>query len=100
MNDTPVPVDSPVEGIVLAVLSVAILLSVWRLLRGPSLPDRVVALDLLGVLTLAFIVTYAVATDSAALIDIALVLALVAFLATVAFAYYLEKSTLPRAEED
>jgi len=76
---------------VLPALSAAIILAFIRLLRGPSLPDRVVALDLITTLGIGVIGVYAIATDQAVLLDVAMVLALTAFLGAVAFAYYMEK---------
>jgi multicomponent Na+:H+ antiporter subunit F len=81
--------------VALAALSLAMLLAVVRLLRGPSLPARVVALDLMASLSVGFIATYAVLTEQPLFLDVALVLALVAFLGTVAFAFYIEKGGLP-----
>lgn len=76
---------------VIPLLGVASVLALVRIARGPSLPDRVVALDLLVALGLGIIAAYAAATGQAVLLDIALVLSLVSFLGTVAFAYYLER---------
>lgn len=64
-----------------------------RLARGPSMPDRVVALDLITVLAVAFCAVYAIAFDEPAFLDVAIALALVAFLATVAFARFVERRT-------
>ena len=75
----------------LALVGLAMLLAFVRLLRGPTLPDRVVALDLMGVLAVGMLAAYAVAADQPVLLDPAAVLALVGFLGTVAFARYLEK---------
>lgn len=61
-----------------------------RLARGPSLPDRVVALDYTAILTVAFAALYAIEADEPAFIDVAVVLALAAFLTTVAFARFAE----------
>ena len=61
-----------------------------RLARGPSLPDRVVALDYTAILTVGFAALYAIEADEPAFIDVAVVLALAAFLATVAFARFAE----------
>jgi multicomponent Na+:H+ antiporter subunit F len=72
-------------------LSLALLLAFVRLVRGPSLPDRVVALELLASLTVGFIAVSVVASGRAPFLDVAMVLALTAFLAAVAFARYLEK---------
>lgn len=75
---------------VLPLLALAVVLAFVRLLLGPSLPDRVVALDLLTSLLFGLLVALAVYDDEAVLMDVALVLALVAFLGTVAFARYVE----------
>ncbi|MGQ9848765.1 MAG: cation:proton antiporter [Aggregatilineaceae bacterium] len=77
---------------VLPALALAIVLTVIRLLRGPSLPDRVMALDLLTTLGIGVIAIYAIATDQPAFLDVAIATALISFLGTVAFAYYIERT--------
>jgi multicomponent Na+:H+ antiporter subunit F len=86
-------------GIVLVVLLVAVALAFIRLVVGPSLPDRVVALELMSSLSVGIIPVYAIATEQRALLDAATVLALVSFLATIAFARYIEQSTMTKKEE-
>lgn len=76
-------------------LIIAMFLSFIRLVRGPSLPARVVALDLMGSLAVGIIAVYSVATKQAIFLDVAIVLALIGFLGTVAFAYFVEKGDLP-----
>ena len=83
--------DSIGALIALSMMSVAILLAVVRLIRGPSLPDRVVALDLISILVAGSTAIYAIETRQAVFLDVAIVLALIAFLGTVAFARYIEK---------
>jgi multicomponent Na+:H+ antiporter subunit F len=78
-------------NVALFVMGLALLLALFRLVRGPSLPDRVVALDLTAILAVSVISLYAIATDQPALFDAALVLALIVFLGTVTFARYLER---------
>lgn len=73
-------------------LIAALVLSTIRLVRGPSLPDRVVALDLLTMLLVAFLTLFALASGVGAYLDAAVALALVAFLATVAFARFIDRS--------
>jgi multicomponent Na+:H+ antiporter subunit F len=85
-----------VINIVYIMLSAAMVLVFIRLLRGPSLPDRVVALDLMGALSVAFICTYAIATNQHVFLDVAIALALIAFISTIAFAQYVER----RAHDD
>lgn len=77
--------------VILALISVGLIAAFIRLLRGPSLPDRVVALDLISVMAMGFIVVYAVRFNQPNFLDVAIVLALITFLGTVAFAYYLER---------
>lgn len=74
-----------------ALLSLAFALAFIRLVRGPSLPDRVIALELIALITVAFIITYAVQVSVAHFMDVALVLALVGFMAAVGFARFLER---------
>lgn len=62
-----------------------------RLLSGPRLESRVVALDLLTIIGIGLIASYAVMTGETVFLDIAVVLALISFLGTIAFAYYLER---------
>jgi multicomponent Na+:H+ antiporter subunit F len=75
----------------LIMVSVAMLLTFIRLVRGPSLADRVVALDLMTVQAVGFIAIYDVATHEPVYLRVAILLALIAFLGTVAFAYYIER---------
>ena len=62
-----------------------------RLVMGPSLADRVVALDLMAVQMVAFMALFTIHTGDPVFVDVALALALVAFLATVAFARFAER---------
>jgi multicomponent Na+:H+ antiporter subunit F len=77
--------------IIMPILSVSGLLVFIRFLIGPSLSDRVIALDLLITIGIAVIAVYAVITNRPSFLDIAMIFALIAFLGTVAFSYYLEK---------
>ncbi|MEO9077573.1 MAG: cation:proton antiporter [Gelidibacter sp.] len=77
--------------IILPVLAVSILLLFIRFLMGPSIADRVIALDLLITTSIGIITIYSILYDHPTFLDIAMILALIAFLGTVAFSYYLEK---------
>jgi multicomponent Na+:H+ antiporter subunit F len=77
--------------LILPLLCAGVLLAFGRLVRGPTLADRVVATDVIGTFTIGIIATYAVAAGDAVLLDVAVVLALILFLGTVAFAHYLER---------
>ncbi len=79
----------------IGLLIAAVVLCLYRVARGPSLPDRVVGLDLLSSVTVGFIAVYAVVSGEMIYVDVATVLALIAFLGTVAFAYFIEKGGMP-----
>jgi multicomponent Na+:H+ antiporter subunit F len=75
----------------LMTLGVALLLAVVRLVRGPTLPDRIVAMDLIGVLVISLIVVLAASTGVRATLDAAIVIALIGFVGTVAYATYVQR---------
>ncbi|CAH2030904.1 cation:proton antiporter [Trichlorobacter ammonificans] len=76
---------------ILPLLGVGLLVTFIRVVRGPSLPDRVVALDLMATFIIAISAVYSVVSDEPSYLDAAVVLALITFLGTVAFAYYLQR---------
>jgi len=74
----------------LSLLMVTVGFSFLRLRKGPSLPDRVVALDLLTTVGIAVTAVYAMIMNQPLILDVATVLALISFLGTIAFAYYVD----------
>jgi len=77
--------------LVLSLLSLSLILAFARLVKGPSLPDRIVALDLAITMAMGIISVYAILNNQPAFLDVALILALLSFLGTVAFAHYIER---------
>ncbi|KFD39129.1 cation:proton antiporter [Schleiferia thermophila] len=77
--------------VILPILVISMLLVFYRFLKGPSMPDRIVAVDLLITIGIGIIAIYSIVSNRAPFLDIAMVLALIAFLSTVAFSYYIEK---------
>ena len=77
-------------AVAIAILSVAALLALWRVVRGPTLPDRVVAIDLLGVIIAGFTVIGAASTGESWFLDVTIVITLVTFVGTVAYSRYIE----------
>lgn len=69
-------------------VAIALLLAAWRLVRGPDVPDRILALDAMYINAVAFIVLLGISTDSSAYFEAALLIALFGFVATVALARY------------
>ncbi len=80
--------------LVLSGITLSILLSAYRVLRGPTIPDRVVAFDNISTNLVAAIVVFSIRSHSALYVDVALVIAILSFLATVAAAKYLLRGTV------
>ena len=76
-------------AIAFVLVAAAVVLSAWRLLRGPSAPDRILALDTMVVNAIALVVLYGVHTLSAVNFEVAMLLAMTGFVSTVALAKYL-----------
>lgn len=72
-------------------LTLSMGLCIVRLWRGPSLPDRVVALDQIGIHVVALTAVYSIQVGQIVFLDVAVLTGLLAFIATVAFARYLEQ---------
>ncbi|MDP5209772.1 MULTISPECIES: monovalent cation/H+ antiporter complex subunit F [unclassified Microbulbifer] len=73
-------------------LLLALVMCFLRIALGPTLADRVVALDVLNILAVAYCALLAIASAQPVYLDAAIALALVAFLVSVAFARFIEKS--------
>ena len=71
------------------VVGVAMLLSLWRLLRGPTAPDRILALDTLYINAIAILVLLGIHLASPLYFEAALLIALMGFVGTVALAKFL-----------
>jgi multicomponent Na+:H+ antiporter subunit F len=78
-----------------AVLGLALVLSFYRLLKGPSQVDRIGVFDLLMAIAIALLAGVAMLSRNEVFLDIAIVLAFVSFLSTVAFAAYVEQGEEP-----
>jgi multicomponent Na+:H+ antiporter subunit F len=80
-----------VSEITLVTLGAALLLAFIRLVKGPTLPDRIVAMDLFGMLVVGLIVVLAGRSGVRATLDAAIVVVLIGFLGTIAYATYVER---------
>ncbi|MDH5823029.1 K+/H+ antiporter subunit F [Luteimonas sp. RD2P54] len=70
------------------VIGLAMLLSLWRLLRGPSVPDRILGLDTLYVNTIALLILFGMHLDSSIYFEAALIIAMLGFVGTVMLSKY------------
>lgn len=76
---------------ILPVLSLSGILVFIRFIKGPSIADRVVSIDLMVIIGLGTIAVISMLANQVTYLDVAMVVALIGFLSTVAFSYYLEK---------
>lgn len=87
--------------VALGILTVALLLTIVRIVLGPTLPDRILGLDMLVAVVIGYIAVIALYTGFYLYLDIAIALGLVGFLSTVAFArFVLYRWTITRAREE
>ena len=77
--------------LVYSMLALAMLMAAVRLAKGPSLPDRVVAIELISSIVVGIIGVHALDTGVLSYLDVAIVVALVAFLAAIGFARFIER---------
>lgn len=87
--------------IALAVLSITFVVTVFKVIHGPTLPDRILALDMLVAVAIGFIAVIGIKTGYTLYLDIAIALGLVGFLATVAFSrFILTRGRIEDTEDD
>jgi multicomponent Na+:H+ antiporter subunit F len=77
--------------VVLGILGLSLLICFGRLWLGPTLADRIVAMDLLAIVTVGVIVVSSASSGQPGGLDVAIMIALVGFLGTVAYAWYVQK---------
>jgi len=83
----------------LAMLLISMFLVLWRIARGPTAADRVIALDLLSMLVVAFLVTVSVHAQETSYLDVAITYACIAFLGTIALARYIWRTSRRQSEK-
>ncbi|KON83942.1 Na(+)/H(+) antiporter subunit F1 [Rossellomorea marisflavi] len=80
--------------ITLICVSLSMLGLIYRVIKGPTIPDRVVALDALGVNLIAIVALVSMLIDSDAFLEVILLLGILAFIGTVSFSKFLEKGAI------
>ncbi|QUX93315.1 K+/H+ antiporter subunit F [Marinomonas sp. A3A] len=75
--------------IVAVCICIALILNLWRLLKGPTLSDRILALDTMYINAIALILLYGIYVESALYFEAALLIAMLGFVSTAALCKYL-----------
>lgn len=79
------------DYVIFPILTLSVILSFIRLYKGPSVADRVIALDLIITIGIGVITAFSIRSGQAMFLDVAMIFALIAFLGTIAFSFYLDK---------
>ena len=85
---------SVILKISLALFMFAIALSLYRVIKGPSMPDRAIALDTVGVNLVSSIAIVSVFLSTKAFLDAILILGILSFIGTISFSKYIERGVL------
>lgn len=86
--------------IAIVITSVSMLLILVRFIKGPSLPDRVISLDVFSANLLGVLAIYSILSQQRSYLNVALIMSLVAFVGTLTFAYYLVQKKNENHEND
>lgn len=77
----------------IVLIGISLLIIFIRLAIGPTIEDRIVAIDLFFANAIGFVGVYAISNNTTTFLDVGIIIALLAFLGTIAFSYYLERRT-------
>lgn len=86
--------------IALTFLSLSILGCMYRLLKGPSMPDRIAALDTIGIMLLSMTAILCALLRTSVYLDLVLAIGILTFIGTTAFAHYIEKGEVLDVGDD
>ncbi|WP_110931670.1 Na(+)/H(+) antiporter subunit F1 [Paenibacillus bouchesdurhonensis] len=81
-------------GIALTLFSVAIAISLYRIIRGPSIPDRVIAMDMIGVNLISGIAAVSILLKTKAYLEVILILGILAFISTISLSRFIERGVI------
>jgi len=84
----------------IGIISASMILTLIRFIKGPSLPDRVISLDVFSANILVVLAIYSILSDEKSYLNVALTMSLVAFVGTMTFAYYLVQKRNQSTEDD
>lgn len=84
----------------LVLFGLSIVITFIRIVIGPTLPDRIIALDVVGVLLISAIAIISILTQTLVFFDVILVLGILAFISTIAFSKFLERGVIIERKRD
>lgn len=84
----------------LILLSISILASLYRVFKGPSIPDRVIAMDSIGINIIGVVAILSIILNTLAFLEIILLIGILAFIGTIAFSKFLERGVVIEHRRD
>jgi len=81
-------------NIAMLIISISVLLTAYRVVKGPSMSDRVIALDSMGIQVIGLVAIFSVKHHTQAFLDIILLIGILAFIGTISFAKFLERGEI------
>ncbi|MCM3638350.1 MULTISPECIES: Na(+)/H(+) antiporter subunit F1 [Bacillales] len=84
----------------LVLFSITISIAVLRIILGPSMPDRVIALDMVGVNLIAMIAVVSIMLKTKAFLEVILILGILSFIGTIAFSKSIERGVIVERKRD
>lgn len=86
--------------IALALFAISIAIALFRIIKGPSMPDRAVALDMIGVNLISSIAVISIVLKTKAFLEAILILGILAFISTIAISKYAERGVIVERKSD
>lgn len=87
-------------AISLTLFGIAIVITFIRILIGPTFPDRVIAMDVIGVNLISAIAIVSILFKTRAFLDVILVLGILAFISTISFSKFIERGVIIERNRD
>jgi len=84
----------------LALFAISILIALYRIIKGPTTPDRAVALDMIGVNLISIIAIVSIVLKTKAFLEAILILGILAFISTIAISKYVERGVIIERKSD
>ena len=86
--------------VALAMFAFSIAIALFRIIKGPSMPDRAVALDMIGVNLISMIAVISIVLKTKAFLEAILILGILAFISTIAISKYVERGVIVERKSD
>ncbi|MCD7035734.1 Na(+)/H(+) antiporter subunit F1 [Metabacillus sp. GX 13764] len=89
-----------VMGLSLVIVAISTLMYFYRLVKGPTVPDRIISLDAIGINLIGITAIFSIVMNTDAFLEVILLLGVLAFIGTVAFSKFLEKGEIIENDRD